>query len=76
MGLFLCPKEVKRVPRKPKRPCSFPGCPNLTDGRFQATTKETEYKEQLEKLRKVNAVELALLAGENKPQRAETLRGG
>lgn len=22
------------MPRKPKRPCSFPGCPNLTDGRF------------------------------------------
>jgi 5-methylcytosine-specific restriction enzyme A len=20
------------VPRKPKRPCSYPGCPNLTDG--------------------------------------------
>lgn len=22
------------MPRKPKRPCSFPGCPRLTDGRF------------------------------------------
>ena len=22
------------MPRKPKRPCSFPGCPKLTDGRF------------------------------------------
>jgi len=22
------------MPRKPKRPCSSPGCPNLTDGRF------------------------------------------
>lgn len=22
------------MPRKPKRPCSFPGCPELTDGRF------------------------------------------
>ena len=22
------------MPRRPKRPCSFPGCPNLTDGRF------------------------------------------
>jgi 5-methylcytosine-specific restriction protein A len=22
------------MPRKPKRPCSYPGCPNLTDGRF------------------------------------------
>ena len=22
------------MPRKPKRPCSHPGCPNLTEGRF------------------------------------------
>jgi len=22
------------MPRKPKRPCSFPSCPELTDGRF------------------------------------------
>ena len=22
------------MPRKPKRPCSFPGCPKLTEGRF------------------------------------------
>lgn len=22
------------MPFKPKRPCSYPGCPNLTDGRF------------------------------------------
>ncbi|WP_027107125.1 HNH endonuclease signature motif containing protein [Ligilactobacillus ceti] len=22
------------MPRKPKRPCSFPNCPELTDGRF------------------------------------------
>lgn len=22
------------MPRKPKRPCSYPGCPNLTDSRF------------------------------------------
>lgn len=22
------------MPRKPKRPCSHPGCPNLTDDRF------------------------------------------
>lgn len=27
-------EEVKLMPRKPKRPCSFPGCPKLTDGRF------------------------------------------
>ena len=39
----------------------------------EATTKETEYKEQSEKLR-VNAVELILLAGENKPQRFATCK--
>ena len=31
---FFIPKGGVRVPRKPKRPCSFPGCPKLTDGRF------------------------------------------
>ena len=31
---FLMHEEVEQVPRKPKRPCSYPGCPNLCDGRF------------------------------------------
>ena len=22
------------MPRRPKKPCGFPGCPNLTDGRY------------------------------------------
>ena len=22
------------MPRKPKKPCAFPGCPNLTEGRY------------------------------------------
>lgn len=22
------------MPKKPKRPCSYPGCPNLTDGQY------------------------------------------
>lgn len=26
--------EVTTMPKKPRRPCGFPGCPNLTDGRF------------------------------------------
>ena len=30
-GLFYWKNEM---PRRPKRPCSFPGCPKLTDGRF------------------------------------------
>lgn len=33
-GFFHAEKEVEHMPRKPKRPCSHPGCPNLTDGRF------------------------------------------
>ena len=28
------PKWRCEMPRKPKRPCSSPGCPELTDGRF------------------------------------------
>ena len=34
MAFFMEKKEVEHMPRKPKRPCSHPGCPNLTDGRF------------------------------------------
>ena len=26
--------SVVIMPRKPKRPCSYPGCPKLTDGRY------------------------------------------
>lgn len=33
LGLFLCP-EVSVVPRKPKRPCRYPGCSRLTDGQY------------------------------------------
>ena len=33
-GFLYASKEVELMPRKPKRPCSYPGCPKLTDGRF------------------------------------------
>ena len=33
-GLFLWEKEGGQMPRKPKKPCAYPGCPNLTDGRY------------------------------------------
>ncbi len=36
--------EVWRLPRRPKRPCSFPGCPNLTDGRFCEEHQKMENK--------------------------------
>ena len=32
--LFSMPTEVTRVPNRPKRPCSHPGCPRLTNSRF------------------------------------------
>jgi 5-methylcytosine-specific restriction protein A len=30
------------MPRKPKKPCAFPDCPNLTDGRFCEQHKQPE----------------------------------
>ena len=27
-------KEVTPMPRKPKKPCNYPGCPKLTDGLY------------------------------------------
>lgn len=32
------------MPRKPKRPCSYPGCPDLTDGRFCPEHEKKEAK--------------------------------
>ena len=32
------------MPRKPKRPCSYPGCSNLTDGRFCPEHEKMEAK--------------------------------
>lgn len=32
------------MPRKPKRPCSYPGCPNLTYGRFCDKHQKDENK--------------------------------
>ena len=34
MRVFIVWKEVTRMPRKAKRPCRHPGCPNLTDERY------------------------------------------
>ena len=33
-GFSFTRMEVTTMPRMPKHPCGFPGCPNLTDGRF------------------------------------------
>lgn len=32
------------MPRKPKKPCSFPGCPNLTDERYCEKHSKLENK--------------------------------
>ena len=33
-GFSYAEKEVEHMPRKPKHPCSYPGCPELTDRRY------------------------------------------
>lgn len=33
-GFSFAQMEVNTMPKQPRRPCGFPGCPNLTDGRF------------------------------------------
>ena len=43
-GLFLCHKGGEPMPKKPKRPCSFPGCPKLTDGWFCEEHEKLENK--------------------------------
>ena len=40
-GLFLCP-EVMGMPRKPKHPCRYPGCPRLTDERYCEEHRKVE----------------------------------
>lgn len=30
------------MPRSPKKPCAFPGCPNLTDGQYCEEHRKTE----------------------------------
>ena len=31
---FSMPKEMAPMPRRPQRPCSYPGCPNRCDGQY------------------------------------------
>ena len=44
VGLLLCKKGKGKMPKKPKRPCSYPGCPRLTDGRFCLEHEKQENK--------------------------------
>jgi 5-methylcytosine-specific restriction protein A len=41
-GGFYLRTGVWLTPKKPKRPCSHPGCPALTDGRFCEQHKQAE----------------------------------
>ena len=35
-GFYFTRMEVTAMPRSPKKPCRYPGCPKLTDGRYCA----------------------------------------
>lgn len=39
------------MPRKPKKPCAYPGCPNLTEGRFCDKHRKEDSK-QYEKFKR------------------------
>lgn len=44
---FSMEKEGGQMPRKPKRPCAYPGCSNLTEGRYcpeHQTKVNSEYE--------------------------------
>lgn len=43
-------EEVKGVPSRPKRPCSYPRCPNLTTERYCEVHKK-EYRQQQDRER-------------------------
>lgn len=42
------PQKKEVMPRKPKRPCSYPGCPNLTDGQY-CEEHRTQARQQYDK---------------------------
>ena len=43
-GFSYAKKEVAAVPRRPKQPCAYPGCPNLSDGRYCEEHRKLEAK--------------------------------
>lgn len=45
-GLFYCPSEAARMPRKPRRPCRHPGCPNLCEDGEQYCEKHRKEAER------------------------------
>ena len=55
------------MPMKPKRPCSYPGCPRLTDGRFCEEHERKENK-RYEKYDRDPAVRRERLKGSLAPE--------
>ena len=55
-GFFYTPQGGEEMPRKPLRPCSHPGCPNLCDGQFceQHRTEERRKYDKYERSADVN----------------------
>ena len=51
-GAFLMPKGGEQMPKRPLRPCSHPGCPNLCEGQFceQHRVEERRRYDQYERL--------------------------
>ena len=45
------------MPHKPKRPCSYPGCPELTDGRFCPVHQKAYEKDYNRRHRDMSAQE-------------------
>ena len=43
-AFFMHERRLVGMPRKPKRPCSHPDCPRLTDGRFCEEHQKQENK--------------------------------
>jgi 5-methylcytosine-specific restriction protein A len=43
-GLLLCQDRGDKMPRKPKKPCGYPGCPELTDKRYCSTHQRLSNK--------------------------------
>ena len=56
-GGFVVVKVGEAMPRKAKRPCSFPGCPNLCEDLYCEKHAQAGEQERLERQRKYNRYE-------------------
>lgn len=53
---FSVLKEMNLMPRRPQRPCSYPGCPNLCDGQYcdKHKTEERRKYDKYERPAEIN----------------------